>query len=182
MLEAESSFSKELSPCVAENRVRSRSLLTIYRSSNKSLAARRGPGIRSGAPHSLGILHGARTEHLAFLTQCDESTVRRTCRRYERLGLSGVLDSPTRSGRPIVISPPATCPDRRTRLLGARGQGPTHYPLDQRRFGPTGCRRRYCASRQRADCPPDLARRRLATSSDSLLEDGSPGCSVQAAG
>ena len=130
----------------------------------------------------LGILHGARTEHLAFLTQCDESTVRRTCRRYERLGLSGVLDSPTRSGRPIVISPPATCPDRRTRLLGARGQGPTHYPLDQRRFGPTGCRRRYCASRQRADCPPDLARRRLATSSDSLLEDGSPGCSVQAAG
>ena len=56
MLEAESSFSKELSPCVAENRVRSRSLLTIYRSSNKSLAARRGPGIRSGVPHPLGDL------------------------------------------------------------------------------------------------------------------------------
>jgi hypothetical protein len=37
----------------------------------------------------LGIAHGARTEILAFLTQCDESTVRRTCRRYERLGLSG---------------------------------------------------------------------------------------------
>ena len=130
----------------------------------------------------LGISHGARTEHLAFLTQCDESTVRRTCRRYERLGLSGVLDSPTRSGRPIVISPPATCPDRRTGLLGARGQGPAHYPLDQRGSGPTGHRRRYCASRQRADCPPDLARRRLATSPDSLLEDASSGCSVQAAG
>ena len=60
----------------------------------------------------LGIAHGARTEILAFLTQCDESTVRRTCRRYERLGLCGLLDSPTRSGRPIVISPPATCSDR----------------------------------------------------------------------
>ena len=66
MLEAESSFSKELSPCVAENRVRSRSLLTIYRSSNKSLAARRGPGIRSVVSRILlGILHGAQTEHLA---------------------------------------------------------------------------------------------------------------------
>jgi len=80
----------------------------------------------------LGIAHGARTQILAFLTQCDESTVRRTCRRYVRLGLSGLLDSPTRSGRPIAISPPATCPDRRTGLLGARGRGPAHYPLDQR--------------------------------------------------
>src|SRR5208337_3570121 len=111
----------------------------------------------------LGIAHGARTEILAFLTQCDESTVRRTCRRYERLGLPGLLDAPTRSGRPIAISPPATCPDRRTGLLGAR-------------------RRRHCAGHQRADRPPDLARRRLATSPDSLLEDGSPGCPVQTAG
>ena len=130
----------------------------------------------------LGIAHGARTEILAFLTQCAESTVRRTCRRYERLGLSGLLDAPTRSGRPIAISPPATCPDRRTGLLGARGRGPAHYPLDQRGPGPTGRRRRYCAGHQRADRPPDLARRRLATSPDSLLEDGSPGCRVQTAG
>src|SRR5271168_1582785 len=36
----------------------------------------------------LGIADGAQTQILAFLTQCDESTVRRTCRRYERLGLS----------------------------------------------------------------------------------------------
>ena len=130
----------------------------------------------------LGIAHGARTQLLAFLTQCDESTVRRTCRRYEHLGLSGLLDSPTRSGRPIVISPPATCPDRRTGLPGARGRGPAHYPLDQRGPGPTGRRRRYRPGHQRADRPPDLARRRLATSPDSLLEDGSPGCPVQAAG
>jgi len=50
MLEVRSSFSKELGPCVAENRVRSRSFLTIYRSCNKSLTARPCLGIRSGAP------------------------------------------------------------------------------------------------------------------------------------
>ena len=64
----------------------------------------------------LGIADGAQTQILAFLNHCDESTVRRTCRRYERLGLSGLLESPKRSGRPIVISPPATCPDRRPGL------------------------------------------------------------------
>ncbi len=53
----------------------------------------------------LGIAEGARTQTLALQTQCDESTVRRTCHRYQRLGLSGLLDSPTRSGRPIAISP-----------------------------------------------------------------------------
>ena len=130
----------------------------------------------------LGIAHGARTQLLAFLTQCDASTVRRTCRHYEHLGLSGLLDPPTRSGRPIAISPPPTCSDRRTGLLGARGRRSAHYPLDQRGPGPTGRRRRYCTVHQRADCPPDLAGRRLATSPDSLLEDGSPGCPVQTAG
>jgi hypothetical protein len=81
----------------------------------------------------LGIADGAQTQILAFLTQCDESTVRRTCRRYERLGLSGLLESAKRSGRPIVISPPgwattqvyraqlltpivSRCPARETRL------------------------------------------------------------------
>jgi hypothetical protein len=52
MLEDASSFSKELGPCVAENRVRSCSLLTIYRSFNKSLTARSGLGIKSGVPAS----------------------------------------------------------------------------------------------------------------------------------
>ena len=54
----------------------------------------------------LGIAHGAQSQILAFLTQCDESTVRRTCRRYEHVGLSGLPSPPTRSGRPIAISPP----------------------------------------------------------------------------
>ena len=80
----------------------------------------------------LGIADGAQTQILAFLNHCDESTVRRTCRRYERLGLSGLLESAKRSGRPIVISPPATCTDRRTGLPGTRGRRPAHYPLDQR--------------------------------------------------
>ena len=53
----------------------------------------------------LGIAEGGRTQTLAFQTQCNESTVRRTCHRYERLGLSDLLDSPPRSGRPIAISP-----------------------------------------------------------------------------
>ncbi len=52
MLGVESFFSKELAPCVAENRVRSRSPRTICRSSNKSLTARCGLGIKSGAPAS----------------------------------------------------------------------------------------------------------------------------------
>ena len=88
----------------------------------------------------LGIADGAQTQILAFLTQCDESTVRRTCLRYERLGLSGLLESAKRSGRPIVISPPATCPDHRAGLPGARGRGPAYYPLDQQRHGPAGGR------------------------------------------
>ena len=122
MLGVESLFSKELAPCVAENRVRSRSLPTICRSFNKSRSSQTRPWYQvRRARILLGIADGARTQTLAFQTQCDESTVRRTCRRYERLGLSGLLESPKRSGRPIVISPPATCPDRRVGLPGARG-------------------------------------------------------------
>ena len=52
MLGGESFFSKEVAPCVAENRVRSRSLRTICRSFNKSLTARSGLGIKSGVPAS----------------------------------------------------------------------------------------------------------------------------------
>ena len=97
----------------------------------------------------LGIADGARTQTLALQTQCDESTVRRTCHRYQRLGLSGLLDSPTRSGRPIAISPPATCPDRRTGLPGARGRGLAHHPLDQRGLGRSSRRRRHRPGHQR---------------------------------
>ena len=47
--------------------------------------------VRQCSGYPLGIADGCRTQTLAFQTQCDESTVRRTCRRYERLGLSGLL-------------------------------------------------------------------------------------------
>ena len=52
MLKGVSLFSEELAPCVAENRVRSRSLPTIYRPFNKLHAARVGLGIKSGEPAS----------------------------------------------------------------------------------------------------------------------------------
>ena len=129
----------------------------------------------------LGMAHGARTQVLAFLTHCDESTVRRTCRCYQHVGLSGLLRPPTRSGRPIAISPPATCPDCRNGLLGACGRGLAHHPLDQSGLGSTGRRRGDCSGHQRTDRAPHLAQRRSATSPNSLLENGSPGCSVQAA-
>src|SRR5262249_2418492 len=52
MLEVGSFFDKELAPCVAENRVRSRLLPTIGRSFNKSLTARFSLGFKSGGPAS----------------------------------------------------------------------------------------------------------------------------------
>ncbi len=52
MLEVGFSFSKELGPRVDGNRVRSRSLLTIFRYFNKLLRARLGLGIKFGAPAS----------------------------------------------------------------------------------------------------------------------------------
>jgi hypothetical protein len=52
MLEDESSFSKEHGRCVAENRVRSRSLLAIYQFFSRSLTAKSGLGIKSGVPAS----------------------------------------------------------------------------------------------------------------------------------
>ena len=52
MLEVGFSFSKELGPCEDGNRVRSRSLLTIFRCFNKLLRAKRGLGIKFGVPAS----------------------------------------------------------------------------------------------------------------------------------
>jgi transposase len=53
----------------------------------------------------LGVAAGEPVHVLAFQMQCDEATVWRTCRRYERLGLPGVLAPPQRPGRPTRISP-----------------------------------------------------------------------------
>jgi hypothetical protein len=79
----------------------------------------------------LANARGVRTSTIAFQVQCDEATVWRTCRRYERHGLTGLLAPPCRSGRPERISPPPAGPDHRPGLPGAGGSGPAHHPLVQ---------------------------------------------------
>jgi len=64
----------------------------------------------------LGLAQGRPVQVLAFQMQCDESTVWRTARLYERAGLSGLLAAPEHLGRPARISPPATRSDRRAGL------------------------------------------------------------------
>lgn len=53
----------------------------------------------------LAIAAGLRTQAVALQMQCAVDTIRRICRQYERLGLSGLLAHPLRSGRPARISP-----------------------------------------------------------------------------
>jgi Winged helix-turn helix len=79
----------------------------------------------------LANARGVRTSTIAFQVQCDESTVWRTCRRYEQQGLTGLLVPSGRSGRPERISPPPAGADRRLGLPGAGGPGPAHHPLVQ---------------------------------------------------
>lgn len=53
----------------------------------------------------LAIAAGRRTQAVAVQMECGVATVRRTCRRYELLGLQGMLAHPARGGRPARISP-----------------------------------------------------------------------------
>src|SRR5438309_11621844 len=55
----------------------------------------------------LGIAAGRRREVLASELSCDESTIWRTCQRYERLGLGGLLADQRQghSGRDLQITP-----------------------------------------------------------------------------
>jgi hypothetical protein len=77
----------------------------------------------------LANARGLHTSTIAFQMQCDEATVWRTCRRYERGGLTGLLAPPVRTGSPGRISPPPASTDCSARLPGTRGQGPAHHPL-----------------------------------------------------
>ena len=54
----------------------------------------------------LGVAAGEPIQLLAIRTQCDRTTIWRTCRRYEDSGLPGLLAGPQRTGRPARISPP----------------------------------------------------------------------------
>jgi Homeodomain-like domain len=55
----------------------------------------------------LGIAAGRRREILASELDCDESTIWRTCQRYQRMGLEGLLVDQRRghSGRELQITP-----------------------------------------------------------------------------
>jgi transposase len=55
----------------------------------------------------LGIAAGQRQEHLASELECDVSTIWRTCQRYRRLGLGGLLADQrhSHSGRDLQITP-----------------------------------------------------------------------------
>ena len=131
------------------------------------------------------VLANSRGVHnctVAFQMQCDEATVWRTCRRYEREGLAGLTAPPIRSGRPDRISPPPADADRPTGLPGADRRRVAHHPLDQGGSGSAGRHRRHRIGHQRPGNPSDLARRRSATPPDPLLEDGPAGPAVQGAG
>jgi hypothetical protein len=77
----------------------------------------------------LANAQGVHNSTVAFQMQCNEATVWRTCRRYERGGLTELLAPPVRPGSPGRISPPPAGTDCPTRLPGARGQGLAHHPL-----------------------------------------------------
>ena len=53
----------------------------------------------------LEMAEGGRTQVVAFRNRCDETTVRRICHRYERLGLPVLFAPLRRPGRPLAISP-----------------------------------------------------------------------------
>ena len=66
----------------------------------------------------LGIAAGERVQTLAEHLQCATRTIRRTCQRYQRQGLEGLLSNAQRPGHPFVISPPAARANRATGLPG----------------------------------------------------------------
>ena len=83
----------------------------------------------------LAIAAGQRVGDLATRLECDPATVWRVCRRYEQGGLKKLLQDDPRQGHPLEISPPPTCPDRRTDVPGTRRQGVAHHPLVRRGSG-----------------------------------------------
>jgi Homeodomain-like domain len=64
----------------------------------------------------LAIAAGERVQAVASQLQCDSSTVWRVCRRYEQVGMVGVVERVQRTGRPLQISPPAAGTNRSTGL------------------------------------------------------------------
>src|SRR5262245_28262002 len=59
------------------------------------------------ARNVLGVAAGQRREELATQIECDESTTQRTCKRFRRSGLGGLLTDQRQghSGRDLGITP-----------------------------------------------------------------------------
>jgi hypothetical protein len=88
----------------------------------------------------LALAAGERVQNIALRLECDPATVWRTCQRYSRLGLGGLLADGRQqgSGRSVRISPPAARSHYPTGLPGTDCQGVAHHPLVQRRSGTPG--------------------------------------------
>lgn len=67
----------------------------------------------------LAMADGESEQIVALRLQCDPSTVRRICRRYEQAGLESVLAESPRTGRPAGISPCGARADRAAGVFGA---------------------------------------------------------------
>ena len=64
----------------------------------------------------LAVAAGDRVQDVAARVQCARATVWRACRRYERGGLTKLLQDDTRAGRPQEVSPPSAGSTRRAGL------------------------------------------------------------------
>jgi hypothetical protein len=120
----------------------------------------------------LGVAAGEPTQDLALRTQCDRSTIWRTCRLYKSSGLPGLLAPPQRPGRPARISPPPAGPDRPPGLPGAGRQGTAHHSLDQPRSGTAGSRGWDRHAHQRPDDPHHPRRGGPPAAPHPVLENG----------
>lgn len=67
----------------------------------------------------LAVATGERVQAVAKRLECDPATVWRICQRYQTAGLAGLLEGPPRSGRPLVIPPPAASANCAVGVFGA---------------------------------------------------------------
>ena len=74
----------------------------------------------------LALADGERVRTVAQLMQCDPSTIWRLCRRYEQVGLAGLLMEAPWTGHPDKISPSGTCANRVAGLPAAHRARAAH--------------------------------------------------------
>ena len=132
----------------------------------------------------LAIAAGERQCSVAARLECDEATVWRTCQRYRQGGLATLFADRRQghSGRPQQITPVQRAQIVELACLEpiAKGLHITHWSSEDlaRQAVADG----IVARDQPGHGSPHLARRRSATPSHPLLEDGSAGRPVQGEG